>query len=396
MSKLLEVNQLCKSFGSAQSVKDVCFSLEKGESIGILGKNGSGKSTLLKMIAGVLQPSAGSVQIRGQVAALLELGSGFNPEYSGLDNIELYGRLLGFSKSELEAKRASIIEFADIGEAIKQPVRTYSSGMSVRLAFAVSCAREPDLFIIDEALAVGDEAFSRKCFARLEHLQKQGCSILLVTHNTHAILQFCKRALLMHQGKLIFDGEPKTAAGLYSKILYGQEPTAQPKPEKALFLQNLVSQSRLEYTQLGACIDNPHILTLDGQKVNVLCSGEEYLYRYSVTFSCASLGVQFGMLIKTHTGLELGGACQPSQLDRIESVAAGQNMQVTFRFRALLSTGTYFMNAGVQGLNELQPEGGYLHRILDAIMFKVQPAPGQVELPTGLVRLVGSGTYTTV
>uniref|UniRef100_UPI00404B1CA2 ABC transporter ATP-binding protein n=2 Tax=Cephaloticoccus sp. TaxID=1985742 RepID=UPI00404B1CA2 len=188
------------SYRDFWALKDISFEVRKGESVGILGRNGSGKSTLLQIIAGTLQPSAGTVNVKGRVAALLELGSGFNPEFTGRENVMLNGAILGFSGAQMEAKFAEIAAFADIGDFINQPVKIYSSGMMLRLAFAVQTAVEPDVLIIDEALSVGDAPFQAKCFARIRHLQSSGCTILFVSHDVGTVQTFCQQALWLAQG----------------------------------------------------------------------------------------------------------------------------------------------------------------------------------------------------
>jgi len=184
------------------ALHDVSFEVKKGETVGILGVNGSGKSTLLKIISGVLTPSNGSVSVNGRVSALLELGAGFNPELTGLENVYFNGTLMGYGKDEVSNRLDEILGFADIGEFIYQPVKSYSSGMFVRLAFAMATIVDPDILIIDEALSVGDVFFQQKCYKRLEELRNQGVTILFVTHSVGDVMQFCNRALLLHNGRL--------------------------------------------------------------------------------------------------------------------------------------------------------------------------------------------------
>ena len=186
-----------------------------------LGKNGAGKSTLLQIIAGTLAPTSGSVAVSGKVAALLELGSGFSPDFTGRENVRLNAALLGLSAAEIDHRFAAIAEFADIGEFIEQPVKTYSSGMLMRLAFAVQTAVEPELLIVDEALAVGDARFQKKCFGRLAQLREQGTTILFVTHDTSTILLFCTRALILEHGRMHAEGDPQRIAREYHKLLFG-------------------------------------------------------------------------------------------------------------------------------------------------------------------------------
>src|SRR5690606_41044718 len=196
------------SFGRRQyfkefwALRDVSLHVCKGETVGILGRNGSGKSTLLQIIAGTLSPTTGDVDVKGKLAALLELGSGFNPEFTGRENVYLNGSVLGFSKAQMDARFDEIAAFADIGEHLDQPVKTYSSGMYVRLAFAVQACVQPDILIVDEALSVGDEKFQRKCFDYIEGLRAAGCAILIVTHSTSTVEKFCQRAALLHRGEL--------------------------------------------------------------------------------------------------------------------------------------------------------------------------------------------------
>ena len=185
-----------------EALNDVSFNVKIGETVGIIGTNGAGKSTLLKIITGVLQPSMGEVKIKGKVSALLELGAGFNDEYSGIDNIYLNGRMMGYTKKEMDQKLAGIIEFADIGDFIKQPVKTYSSGMFARLAFAVAINVEPDILIIDEALSVGDIFFQNKCFKKFDELKRKGVTILFVSHDIGSVRQMCSRVLWLDHGQV--------------------------------------------------------------------------------------------------------------------------------------------------------------------------------------------------
>ena len=191
-----------------RALQNVSFMLRRGETVGIVGRNGSGKSTLLQIICGTLAPSAGGIETHGKIAALLELGAGFNPEFSGEENIFLNGAILGYSEADMRARYDAIARFAGLGDFLAQPVKTYSSGMAVRLAFAIATATEPDIFIVDEALAVGDEAFQRKCYARIRDMQEAGCTILFVSHAAQAVVDLCHRALLIDAGELLMDGAP--------------------------------------------------------------------------------------------------------------------------------------------------------------------------------------------
>lgn len=201
------------------ALKDISLSIQKGESIGIIGKNGSGKSTLLKIITGVLNPSSGEVTIKGKISALLELGAGFNPEYTGLENIYLNGTMMGYSREEMDRKVNDIIEFADIGDFIHQPVKTYSSGMFARLAFAVSINVEPEILIVDEALSVGDTRFQIKCMERMKQMMEGGTTVLFVSHDINAIRRFCTKCAWINNGKLEEVGSVNTVSDHYMDFL---------------------------------------------------------------------------------------------------------------------------------------------------------------------------------
>ena len=211
-----------KLYREHYALNDVSFQVEQGETVGIIGTNGSGKSTILKIITGVLNQTDGEVEVNGRISALLELGAGFNPEYSGLENVYLNGTMMGFSREEIDQKLDSILKFADIGDFIHQPVKTYSSGMFVRLAFAVAINIDPEILIVDEALSVGDVFFQAKCYHKFEEFKKMGKTILLVSHDLGSVSKYCDRVVLLNQGEKVDEGEPKRIVDLYKKILAGQ------------------------------------------------------------------------------------------------------------------------------------------------------------------------------
>ena len=204
-----------------EALRGISFKAQKGECVGIIGLNGAGKSTLLKILTGVISPSAGTVKISGKMAALLELGAGFNPEYTGLENIYLNTLLMGYSREETDRKLNEIMEFADIGDFIHQPVKTYSSGMFVRLAFAIAVSASPDVLIIDEALSVGDVFFQQKCYRKIRKIS-ENAAVLIVSHDLNAITKFCRRVLVLDEGRLVFDGEARSAVTEYYKIRQGK------------------------------------------------------------------------------------------------------------------------------------------------------------------------------
>lgn len=402
-------------FTNYSALKNVSFNINKGETVGIVGKNGAGKSTLLQIICGTLNPSQGKVTINGRIAALLELGSGFNPEYTGKENVYLNAAILGLKKSDIDSKYKDITNFADIGEFIDQPLKTYSSGMVVRLAFAVSINVDPDILIIDEALSVGDELFQRKCFTKLEEIKKRGATILFVSHSGATVVNLCDRAILIDDGEMILNGKPKNVVGLYQKLLYAQPSTRQNIREnikrslngevkesnqedtlkkngnlniellnsiQESFDPNLVPSNTIEYANEGAEISDPHI-SLDGfGRVNNLVIGQEYRYRYTVSFHEDCHDVLFGMLIKTVSGIELGGAkTAANQSSSIALIPNGTKLFVEYIFKCNLVPGVYFLNAGVSGAKSGSET--YLHRLLDAVVFRVLPEKDL--LVTGLV-----------
>jgi len=400
-------------FSELWAVRNVSFDIRKGETVGIVGRNGSGKSTLLQMICGTLNPTLGTIAVNGRVAALLELGAGFNPEFTGRESVRLSGLLYGLSERELNARFDAILDFAGIGDFIDQPIKTYSSGMYVRLAFSVAINVSPDVLVVDEALSVGDEAFQRKCFARIDAIRDAGATVLFVSHATGTVMELCDRAILLDEGEMIADGTPKFVVSRYHKLLYapadkaaavreairqesiavnagGALPAIRPKArcgsssempaavndveirnvgESAYFDEAMAPLSTVHYPSRGALISAPRIETGMGRQVNVLSPGREYIYTYDVLFQAAAVGVRLGMMIKTITGLELGGAATAPNPASGMSVSAGQRLQSRFRFRAMLAPGVYFMNAGVTAA---EPDGEtYLDRIIDVLMFRV-------------------------
>jgi lipopolysaccharide transport system ATP-binding protein len=418
-------------FRKFEALRNIDFNVHRGETLGIVGRNGSGKSTLLQIICGTLAPSSGDVSVNGRVAALLELGAGFNPEFTGRENVFLNGTVLGLSRQEITERFDEIAAFADIGDFMDQPVKSYSSGMYVRLAFAVAINVTPDVLIIDEALSVGDEAFQRKCFSRINRIRDGGATVLFVSHSAGTITQLCDRALLLDKGEQISLGTPKFVVSRYHKLIYAppermatireqlksevENATSEParnvrhesevdfkaiqrddsavvglKHAGALILGDfdavsynpgMVPVSTVRYSERGAEIMDPHLETVDGRRVNILAAGHEYVYTYQVRFDAAAELPRFGMLVKTVTGIELGGGVSSMEEHAPTLVEAGATILVRFRFRCLLDTGVYFLNAGV--LARVGEEEVYLDRIIDAAMFRVVPTTGR--LATGYI-----------
>ena len=218
--------------------KNISLEIRRGEAVGIVGSNGSGKSTFLQMICGTLTPTTGTVTTKGRLSALLELGAGFNPEFSGMENIYLNSSILGMTKGETKNELENILSFADIGDFINQPVKSYSSGMQIRLAFSIAINVKPEILIVDEALAVGDERFQRKCYSKIESLRENGATIMFVSHSASAIVDLCDRAIMMSSGEVIADGEPKKIIHYYQKLLYA------PEPKKINIRNEIISETK--------------------------------------------------------------------------------------------------------------------------------------------------------
>ncbi len=386
------------------ALRGVSLEVAEGETVGIIGRNGSGKSTLLQMICGTLDPTEGTVETQGRVAALLELGAGFNPEFTGRENVFMNASVLGLQDEEIADRFDDIATFADIGEFIDQPVKHYSSGMYARLAFAVAISVDPRILIVDEALSVGDEPFQRKCFARIEQIKRDGGSILLVSHTASTVVSLCDRAILLHAGECLFTGPPKVAVSWYQKLMNAPDERFESISEEIRALDrqhsglekgahggardetaapaapdgeteahpgydpSLVSKSMVVYETKGARISNPRILDLVGRRVNQLQRGERYRVCYEVTFERDVPAVRFRCLIKTLNGVELGGGTFPEMRSDGVPARAGETVHVVLEFNCNLDAGTYFLNCGLQDHFES------LHRILDALVFRVESA----------------------
>lgn len=399
------------------ALKNISFEVNKGETIGIIGKNGSGKSTTLKVVAGTLQPTRGAVSVRGRIAAMLELAAGFEQEFTGRENVFLSASILGLTKAEISDKFEEIVEFADIGDFLDQPVKTYSSGMLVRLAFAVHTAMEPEILIIDEALSVGDETFRRKCFARLDRLKEEGTTILFVSHDLGSVVNLTERALFFHEGEIVMEGASKDVVSEYQRYCHvsraeshkivaalktgkptqsaveAEAPMEENKnreAEKAGYRMptgsaqydpNFVSQSRVEYAPHGGRITGLRLYDVDGAEANLLQRQRTYIFEYRIAFTGKCEDVTFAMLIKTLKGHELGGSRTLPWDQFIDEVRPGQAYIVRFRFQTLLMPGVYFMNAGVEGV--IEGKRAYVHRVLDALPFRVLPE--KELMPTGTV-----------
>ncbi|MFZ1814298.1 MAG: ABC transporter ATP-binding protein [Rhizobiaceae bacterium] len=419
--KQMVVPRLQRFFGSPseyfikyRAVHDVSFRIARGETVGIIGRNGSGKSTLLQMICGTLTPSVGTLNVHGRIAALLELGAGFNPEFTGRENLYLNASIMGASVAETESRFDDIARFCDIGMFMDQPVKTYSSGMYVRLAFATAIHTDPDILIVDEALAVGDEAFQRKCYARISDLKDDGTTILFVSHSAETIVQLCDRAILMDGGEVLLDGAPRMVVSNYhrltnmtpdqaaiarekirqlgnlslqrdaqptEKLEYEEPHEAAKTTVRSWFDAALVTVSRIDYEPRGALITNCRIVDGQGMAVNVVPPGQQLFFEYEVSFDRDVEKVGFGMLLKGVSGVALGGATTSFTPEMLISAKAGEKRQMRFRFDAALTPGTYFLNAGVSGM--IDGEWGFLHRILDVLAIRI--VPDERRIATGMI-----------
>ena len=375
-------------------LKKINLNIPRGKTVGLIGLNGAGKSTLLALICGIYEPSSGTVETNGQIGALLDLGTGFNSELTGRENLYLVASIRGFSRSYVSARLAQILDFADIGEAIDQPVRIYSTGMYMRLAFSLVVHLKPDMLVIDEALAVGDEAFQSKCYGYLRQLSDDGVTIIFVSHATHLILQLCDVAVLLDRGEIIAQGEPRQIVDLYHKLIYapaaeapevrrqikgglwagssiadtGLDSSGVGQPVTGLFDPDLLHEFSTRFVSQGARIFSPHMTDTNDAPVNVLVPHQVYRFRFRVSFCKTISAVRFGMLIKTSTGLELGGR---ETSDQLQSVSTGDTREVCFEFRCQLAAGIYFLNAGVLGM--INDSEAFLDRLIDAVQFRVLP-----------------------
>lgn len=392
-----------RSYGIAfWALRGISFAVMPGESVGVIGRNGSGKSTLLQIIAGTLAPTEGDVRVEGRVAALLELGSGFNPQFTGRENVYLNGSILGASQQEIDDRFDEIAAFASIGDFIEQPVRIYSSGMAVRLAFAVQALLEKDVLIVDEALAVGDEAFQRKCMRRLEEFRADGGTVFLVSHSAQTIVRQCSRCLFLADGALVLDGPSKPVTDIYQRYLYGTldeqraivdrdtpyltaaeiraidsgghiiAPRVYHAPSSNQFDQTLAQVSELTYGNGAAEIVNVRLLDEHNHVINIATAGHRYRWCYSVRFAEEAFSVTFGMLIKSIDGVEMFGTNSDYLDQPLSQVARGAVVDVEFAFTAYLGAGIYYFNAGVNGDVADAPEGAnVLHRRVDTWAIRV-------------------------
>lgn len=350
------------------ALRDVSFDVKRGETVGIIGTNGSGKSTILKIITGVLNPTAGEVEVDGRISALLELGAGFNPEYSGVENVYLNGTMMGFSKEEIDGRLQDILDFADIGDFVYQPVKSYSSGMFVRLAFAVAINIDPEILIVDEALSVGDVFFQAKCYRKFEDFKAMGKTILFVSHDLSSIARYCDRVILLNRGVKLNEGTPKKMVDMYKQLLVGQDPEKAEKereiPKENWSSQFQVNPNMLEYGSKLAEIVDFAVLDEKGLCTNTIEKGGSFQIKMKVVFREAIQDPILAYTFKDIKGTEITGTNTLFEKVPVEHSEAGDSCTVTFTQDMYLQGGEYLLSFGCTGYKE--GEFTVFHRLYDA------------------------------
>ena len=364
------------------ALRNINLEVSKGETVGIIGVNGSGKSTLLKVLTGVVTPSSGTAEVHGRISALLELGAGFNAEYTGLENIYLNGTMMNISKTEMDELVPGIIEFADIGEFITQPVKNYSSGMFARLAFSVAISVKPDILIVDEALSVGDIFFQTKCYKKFDEFRAAGMTILFVSHDLNSISKYCSRTILLNKGEKIAEGEPKEIVDLYKKLLAKQMNTEaagteetdgerQALPDEAVIWHDAMvcNPERLEYGDKAAEIIDFGIFDRKNYLTNTIPKGEECTIRMKVRFQRDVQDPIFAFCIKNKLGIEITGTNTMIENCGTGLCRAGEIRVVSFSQPVMLQGGEYLLSLGCTGFGNAELQ--VYHRLYDVCNFLV-------------------------
>lgn len=363
------------------ALDNISFHVKKGETVGIIGTNGSGKSTILKIITGVLTPTTGSVRVSGVISALLELGAGFNMDYTGIENVYMNGTMMGFSRAQMDEKLPDILEFADIGDFVYQPVKTYSSGMFVRLAFALAINVEPEILIVDEALSVGDVFFQSKCYRRMEEIRKNGTTILMVTHDMGSVIKYCDRVVLLNKGQYVAEGEAGKMVDLYKKILANQMDaleeelqemndfsggmTDTDKTDAAGLMKDklTINPNRTEYGNGKAEIYDLGLFDERGNLTNLLLKGEYFEIKERIRFFDQVEAPIFTYTIKDKKGADLTGTNTMFEGAEVKPVQNGDEYEVTFRQKMTLQGGEYLLSMSCTGFE--QGEHTVYHRLYD-------------------------------
>lgn len=356
-----------KKHSEHYALNDVNLTVYQGETVGIIGTNGSGKSTILKIITGVLNPTYGNVSVNGRISALLELGAGFNMEYNGIENVYLNGTMMGFSKKEIDEKLPAILSFADIGEYVHQPVKTYSSGMFVRLAFAVAINIEPEILIVDEALSVGDVFFQAKCYQKFEEFKKMGKTIVFVSHDLSSISKYCDRVFLLNQGVLLGEGTAKDMIDAYKQVLVGQYEIKD--GEAAEMMGEAQNPNALEYGTKQARIEEFFILDEKGVKTTAVLKGTKCSVHMRVKFEEALPAPIFAFSFKNVKGTEITGTNTMFEKAFLEPVSAGDKKEIIFTQEMNMQGGEYLLSLGVTGYRGSDFE--VYHRLYDTLNLTV-------------------------
>ena len=346
-----------------KALNKTSFDIKKGESIGIIGTNGSGKSTILKIITGVLNQTEGDVEINGRISALLELGAGFNMEYTGMENIYLNGTMLGYTREEVDERIPEILKFADIGDFIYQPVKSYSSGMFVRLAFAVAINIEPEILIVDEALSVGDVFFQSKCYKKFEEFKEQGKTILFVSHDLSSIARYCDRVILLNKGVMLGEGSPKEMIDAYKRVLVGQE------QKEGAAVSIGVNPDAQQYGNGKAVITEIVIEDDTGLNNNSILKGSYFTVHMKVKVAEDIEMPIFAFSIKDIKGTEISGTNSMIEKSFMQPVKAGEEKHISFRQRMDLQGGDYLLSFGVTGYEN--DDFCVYHRLYDAVNITV-------------------------
>lgn len=358
------------------ALKDINIKIYKGETVGIIGTNGSGKSTLLKIITGILNATNGEIRVSGKISALLELGAGFNPEYTGIENIYLNGTMMGYSREEIESKIGSIVEFADIGDFINQPVKTYSSGMFVRLAFAVAINVEPDILIVDEALSVGDAAFSLKCMDKMREFIETGKTVIFVTHDMQTIKNFCSRAIWIDKGNVIMDDEVSSVVDKYTQFLF--------EGDNILKTSNIMalSESKSDITKLsteyhnrwgdkGIEIIGVQMRNEKGNVIDTFKWGEEVQIEIEAVahMEYINRNIGVGFAFRNNKSIDITTVTSIEEKGPLSTIKIGQKIIIKTALKNLLAPGDYSLVINIEERAEDVPR--YLDFIEGALMFKV-------------------------
>jgi lipopolysaccharide transport system ATP-binding protein len=417
------------------ALRNVNLEVKRGEILGIMGKNGAGKSTLLQIISDVLTPTSGTKWTKGTVIPLLDLGAGFNPEFTGLQNIYFKAALQGLKKQEIDKRLDAILAFADIGDFVYQPVNVYSSGMKARLGFAVSVNIDPEILVVDEVLAVGDEFFKRKCYLKMQQLMQSGCTVIYVSHSRNAIVQLCTRAILLDDGELIMDNAPLAVTRQYERLLYAapenypavrrdiaglekRQETARDffadesgqtgadgsagdfmddeaeLDRNPLFLEDFTSRTAVSRRVLDVDIFDARMETESGDSVNVLTMRETFIFSWRVRFNASLEQVQFATTFQNKKGIALSGMMLPGRnTQQTIRVGSGETYLIKNEFKCLLRPGTYYVTATVF---HVDPDKGRVpvSETADLFMFKIaedgnEPVMGIVDLGQtgGIIKL---------